>query len=213
MGINGIRPFIKDFLKKKGLVCERKIPLHMLKDQKIAIDFLNWIFTYIICVGTKVINEQEDILADIDQEKIYTYMIEEFCKFNDKFIDHNITPVWIWDGISQDNKTATKKERKKSKQVSIDKMNVLKTQLMEMNPFERPPELMEEYRKMVAKNIHIKRNTIDKIKYFSRHCGLPCIDSKDEAENLGSSLCFQKRIKAIWSADTDTYPSRSASCS
>ena len=198
MGINGIRPFIKEFLKNKGIGCERKIPLYMLQNQKIAIDALNWIFTYIICVGNKVINEQEDILTeDIDQEKIYTYMVEEFCKFNEKFIDHGITPVWIWDGISQNNKTATKKERKKSKQVSIDKMLTLKEQLCSLNPFERPPELMEIYRKMMSKNIYIKRTTIDKIKLFSRNCGLPCINSKDEAENLGSSLCFQKRIKAI----------------
>ena len=202
MGINGIKPFLKD----KGIKCERTIPLHMLKNTKVGIDALNWIFTYIMCVGKKVINEQEDILQDIDQQKIYVYMIEEFSKFNSKFLDHDITPIWIWDGVSQDNKNATKVERKKSKQVSIDKMNVLKTQLLALNPFERPPELMETYRKFMARNIHIKRGTVDKIKQFSQYCGLPYIVSNDEAENLGSSLCYERRIKSIWSADTDTYP-------
>lgn len=197
---------INQFLKNKGIKCKRKIPLYMLKGEKIAIDALNWIFTYIMCVGKKVINEQEDILQEVDQYKIYCYMIEEFCKFNEKFLDQDITPIWIWDGVSQDNKTATKVERKKSKQVSIDKMINLKDQLLTMNPFERPPELMEEYRKMMSKNIHIKRKIVDKIKLFSEKCGLPCITSKDEAENLGSSLCYHKRVKAIWSADTDTFP-------
>ena len=202
MGIKDIKPF----LKSKEINCNRKIPLHMLKGEKIAVDALNWIFTYIMPVGKTVVSEQEDILEPICQEKIYTYMIDECAKFNAKFIDHDITPIWIWDGVSQDNKTATKVERKKSKQVAIDKMTTLREQLLAMNPFERPPELMEMYRKMVSKNIHIKRATIDKIKLFTQQCGLPCITSKDEAENLGSSLCCQKRIKAIWSADTDTYP-------
>lgn len=202
MGIKDIKPF----LKNQSVNCDRKIPLQMLSGEKIGIDALNWVFTYIMPVGKNVVNAQEDILQPISQDEIYNGMVEECAKFIAKFVDHDIIPVWIWDGVSQDNKTATKVERKKSKQASIDKMTTLHEQLLAMNPFERPPELMEMYRKLVSRNIHIKRATIEKIKLFTQNCGIPCITSKDEAENLGSSLCCQKRIKAIWSADTDTYP-------
>lgn len=202
MGVKDLRTF----LKNKNVNCFYTIPLLSFYEKRMAIDSLNWVFCYLGSAFKNIMNYKKDILDHISQEEIYDKMIEEFLNFNIKLMSHGITPVWIWDGVSQDNKQVTKVERRKSKQQMIEKRDNIIKILKEMNPLERPFELIKELKQLMINTIHFKRENIERIKKFSEEIGICTITADDEAESLGASLAVERIVGAIWSADTDTYP-------
>lgn len=200
---------IKDlntFLKSKGVDCFKNLPLHLLSNKRVGIDSLNWVFCYVGSCIKSISSHRKDVLEPISQEEIYQKMVSEFINFNIKLLDYNITPVWIWDGVSKDNKLDTKESRKKAREKLIEKKENIFKQLKEMNPLERPYELIEEYKKLLNNSSYMKRDRVDDLKNFGKEIGLPTITSEDEGENLGSSLSVSRILAAFWSSDTDTYP-------
>lgn len=202
MGVKDLRTF----LKNKNVNCFYTIPLLSFYEKRMAIDSLNWVFCYLGSAFKTIMNYKKDILEHISQEEIYDRMIEEFLTFNIKLMSHGITPVWIWDGVSQDNKQVTKVERRKSKQQMIEKRDNIIKVLKEMNPLERPYELIKELKQLMVNTVHLKRDNIERIKKFSKEIGICTITADDEAESLGASLAAERIVGAVWSADTDTYP-------
>lgn len=202
MGIKDLNKFLRD----KHINCFFKLPLQQFGGYRIAIDGLNWIFSYISIVNKNLIEKQKDILEDIEQEKIYESMLVEWIKFNNKLMNHKITPVWIWDGISKDNKMVTKVERRKIRDDYKNKKLALKEQLLNMPILARDESLLREYKKLVLLTPYFSFDSIERIKKFSVKVGIPCIVADDEAENLASSLAVELKVAAVWSSDTDTYP-------
>jgi len=202
MGVKDLRPF----LKNKNVNCFYTIPLLSFYEKRMAIDSLNWVFCYLGTAFKNILNYKKDILEPVNQEELYDKMIEEFLNFNIKLMSHGITPVWIWDGVSKDNKQVTKVERRKSKQQMIEKRDNIIKVLKEMNPLERPYELMKELKQLLTSTIHFKRENIERLKNFSEEVGVCTITADDEAESLGASMAVERIVGAIWTADTDTYP-------
>jgi flap endonuclease-1 len=202
MGIKDLNKFIKD----QQIDCFFNIPLTNFSNYRVAIDGLNWLFKYLNMVYKNLLEKREDILVDITQEELFDALLLEWIRFNNKFMNHKITPVWIWDGISKDNKTVTKIERKKSRNEYINRRNKLKEQLLNMHILDRDESLLKEYKKLVIITPYFSPDNINKLKEFSKKVGIPTIFAKDEAENLASSLAVERKIAAVWSQDTDTYP-------
>lgn len=202
MGIKELNPF----LKKSGINCFCKIPLTAFSEGRIAIDGLNWLFKYLPSVYNRCLYSLEDPLDLVDQEILLKEMYKEILIFSNKWLNYKVTLVWIWDGVSKDNKTTTKIERKKSRQALIETRDKLREELLEMSPLERDINLLEKYKKLVLNTVYISRKSIESIKTFCKKIGMPTIIADDEAENLASSLAVQRKISAVWSSDTDTYP-------
>ena len=202
MGIKDLRPF----LKSKKVDCFYTIPLTLFNEKRIGIDALNWVFCYVGSCVKNIISFKKDILEPVEQDEIYEKLVKEFINFNNKLMNYNITPVWIWDGVSKDNKLDTKEERKKAREKTMEKKDNIYKILKDMNPLERPYELIQEYKKLLVNSGYLKRNKIEQLKKFSQEVGIPTITSDDEGENLGASLGAARILAALWSADTDTYP-------
>ena len=202
MGIKGLRAF----LKKKEVNCFYTIPLYSFYEKRMAIDSLNWVFCYLGNAYQSILVRKKDILEFITQQEIYDALARDFLNFNIKLINHGITPVWIWDGVSKDNKQVTKVERRKRKQQMIEKKENIIEILKGMNPLERPYELIKELKDLMKNTVHLKHERINDLKKFSEEIGLCTITADDEAESLGASMAAERIVGAIWSADTDTYP-------
>lgn len=200
---------IKDLgsvIKNKNIDCKFNIPLHDLKNTRMGIDTLNWIFTYINPVIKNIINNSTNILEDIDEELLYEGLIVEFMKFNLKLLKSKITPVWIWDGKAKPVKADTQNKRREQKRKMIEDREKLKKILLEMDIFERNGSpLIDQYKKLCINTVYIPYKKISKLKEFCINSGIPCITAENEAESLASSLALEKHIKSVWSADTDTY--------
>jgi len=202
MGIQDLNKFLRD----KEIDCFFKLPLLSFGGYRIAIDGLNWVFSYLGIVYKNLVERQIDILEDIGQNALYESMLVEWIKFNNKLMNHKITPVWIWDGVSKDNKLVTKIERRKVRNENLKKKLAMKEQLLAMPVLARDDALMKEYKKLVLSTPYFTSESIDKIKDFSRNIGIPTIVAEDEAENLASSLAVELKVSAVWTSDTDTYP-------
>ena len=202
MGIQDLNKFLRD----KNINCFFKLPLQQFGGYRFAIDGLNWIFSYISMVNKNLIERQKDILEDISQDVIYESMLIEWMKFNNKLMNYKITPVWIWDGVSKDNKLVTKVERRKVRNEYMKRKIVLKEQLLELPILARDDSMLKEYKKLLMLTPYFSFENIEKIKKFSKDIGIPTIVADDEAENLASSLAVELKVAAVWSSDTDTYP-------
>ena len=200
MGIKDLRTF----LKTKKVDCFYTVPLEKFGAKRIAIDSLNWYFCYLRAAYTTVLNRKRDIFEYISDDEVYDRLVIEFLSFNNKLMEHDITPVWIWDGVSKDNKGVTKVERRKKKKEMAEQRDGLYNSLKKMNPLERPYELIMELKKKMINSADLKR--IEELKEFSKEVGVCTIIAEDEAENLGSSLAVERIVAGVWSADTDTYP-------
>lgn len=202
MGIKDLRKF----LKSKEVPCFMNLPLASLKNTKMGVDTFNWIFTYLNPVIKNYLDNMKNILDPIDEEELFTKLCEEFLKFNNIFLDHKITPVWVWDGQAKVCKAKTQSKRREAKVKMLEERKLIKNVLLNMSLLERNgSDLMDKYRKLVINTQHLPKKYFGKLKEFSTSLGLPTITAKDEAEALASSLAIDGKIKSIWSADTDTY--------
>lgn len=200
---------IKDlntYLRKEEIGCFFSIPLTTFSEQRIAIDGLNWVFKYLNSATRRIYDRQDDPLEIISQEKLLFEMKREMVIFNNKYLDYKITNVWIWDGVSKDNKTATKTERRNSRKGMIEQRDKLREELLAKPVLERDNDLIEKYKRLVLNTAYISRDNVENLKSFCKEIGLPTILADDEAENLASSLAVQRKVSAVWSSDTDTYP-------
>lgn len=202
MGIKSLN----DYLRKQEIPCFIDLPMIALAEQRVAVDGLNWLYTYLPQSFKRAYNSNTNYLDPVCQDKILKELILEKVRFNNKFLNYKITLVWIWDGISKDNKTATKIERRKGRSENIRKKEQLRELLLSVSPLERDPDLINEYKKSVLKCQYINFENIEKLKNICKLMGFPTIIADDEAENLASSLAVERKISAVWSADTDTYP-------
>lgn len=202
MGIKDLRKFLKD----KDVNCFFQTSLIHFSHLRVGIDGLNWLFTYLNIVYKNLIDRKKDVLEDIDQEEVFQRLVHEYLRFNNRLMNYKITPVWIWDGVSKDNKLLTKVERRSARKQMIEKKETLKKELLDMNVLERPSELLNTYKKMASTTAYLKPGKIEGLKEISKLCGIPTIIAEDEAENLASSLAVERILAAVWSSDTDTYP-------
>ena len=201
MGIKDLRTF----LKNKNVDCFYQMPLLDFHGKRWAIDSLNWVFCYMGSAVKIILSRKTDPLDFITQEELYDRLVVEFVNFNIKLMNHGITPVWIWDGQSKENKHVTQVERRNAKKLMIEKKENVINVLKGMNPLERPPELLKELRQLVMTTTSLKREKIEDLKKFSEEIGIPTITADDEAESLAASLAVERIVGAAWTADTDTY--------
>ena len=146
MGIKDLKKTLKDL----DIKCFGTVPLSDFASFRIAIDGLNWLFTYISSAVRNLIEKQQE--------------------------DY------------------------------LEKKEELKLELLGTSILERPKEKISKYKQLVINTVYIKFSNIDRMKFFGKEIGLPTIFADDEAENLASSLCVERKVAAVWSADTDTYP-------
>jgi flap endonuclease-1 len=201
MGIKDLRLV----LKRRNSACFGHVALDDLKGKRLAIDMLNWFFSYLCIVFKKIAENMSDPLDDIPADIVLSDMIDEWMEFNNKLMRFGIIPLWIWDGISKGNKTVTKIDRRVAREKTKLKKDTLKEQLEKMNILERDPALVEAYRRLISNSAYMSYKDMDVFKEFTYSSGIPTIEAVDEAENLASSLAVEGKVGAVWSADTDTY--------
>ena len=202
MGIKNINKMLKDL----EIDCFCNLPLVSFKEGRVVVDFLNWFFTKLSFAYAACYNRLKDPLDLVPQEEIVKEFYLQVLRFSNRYMDYKVTLIWIDDGVSKDNKTATKIERKNNRQTMRETRDKLREELLKQAPLERDLSLLEKYKKLSLNTAYVTRESTEKIKKFIKAIGMPFIQADDEAENLASSLAVQRKVSAVWSSDTDTYP-------
>jgi flap endonuclease-1 len=143
-----------------------------------------------------------------DYELYYLQLIDIVCcsyKFNIKFL-------FVFDGKTPDIKTKTVIERKEKRHKAQEEMNIINEDILELEKYinnddfeedEHLKELMEKKRALMARSLNLKNKIIKETKEFLTMCGIPYIDSMNEADSQLAYLSKNNLIDGIISNDFD----------
>lgn len=144
---------------------------------------------------------------DNDNELYYLQLMDIVScsyKFNIKFL-------FVFDGKTPDIKTKTVNERKQKRHKSLQELSLLNDDILELEKYidtnldnnEQLRDLIEKKKVLMSKSLNLKAKLITETKEFLTICGIPFIDSINEADSQLAYLSKNNLIDGIISNDYD----------
>jgi 5'-3' exonuclease len=182
MGIKLLNKFLKENCKSTNSI----YTMHMskLQGKRIVIDVSIYLYKY----------ESDNTLI----ESIYT-MISIFRH-------HNITPIFIFDGVAPTEKKELIESRLQKKRIAENEYYKLKEMSRECsdNTSEKN-EIEEQMNSLKKKFVYMNKIKINKIKQLFDYYGMTYFDAPGEADQLCAWLVINKLAWACLSDDTDMF--------
>ena len=176
-------------LKINELVSEIKRPITFenLHNRIIAIDAFNTIYQFLAII------RQRDGTPLKDYEGNVTSHLSGLFYRTINFLEHNIKPVYVFDGTPPVLKLETIRERKKVKEEAKEKM--IKAQ---------EEEDFKEAKKFAQMTSKLDSNMIEESKKLILHLGIPVVQAPSEGEAQSAYLVEAGDAWACASQDYDT---------
>ena len=199
MGIKGLSQFIK---KKSNI---NKFNFDDFKDQKIAIDASIVMYSQMAICRKYICNQTDFIISDLNFNEILNFWKIKMLDFLKIFINANIHPILVFDGIACKEKDKTHKEREKQRNLRLKELEELNIELSERRKdiFQDHSHFLEKYNKKIASCVTVPKKIQNELIDYLTNLDIECMKSKTEAEKLCTSLCIENKVKAVYSADTD----------
>ena len=201
MGIKSINAF----LLKKCPNAFMDVPITFLTGYRVAIDACNWVYKQMSVSNRHVISRMKDVMEEVDRKTILQMTANSMLSFSMNLLRNGTVPVWCWDGKSLPDKSATKEERRKAKEDLRNRIQVRKSELVQVQPISRNIELMNELRNLMCNNVMIAYEEMEYLKCMIRDLGFPCVQGENEGEKIAASLAIERKVIGVWSEDTDNY--------
>jgi flap endonuclease-1 len=133
-------------------------------------------------------------------------LIENMYLMLATFRQHNIIPIFIFDGKPPTEKKALLEKRKIDKKIAEKEYNILK-QKLEMNTTnnEEKHEIISNMDSLKKRFIYINREKIDQVKSLIRAYGATYYDAPGEADELCALLVLKNKVWACLSEDMDMF--------
>ena len=171
-------------VKLKELFEPSKIKMGELSGKLIAIDAFNWIFQFL----TTIRLADGSYLTD-SKGKVTTHLNGLFYR-SVSMLENRIKPVFVFDGAAPKFKKETLKEREKTKEEAIEKMQNAST--------------AEEKAMYMRRLSRIDDYIIDSSKELLSYLGIPYVQAPAEGEAQAAQLNMQGKVFAAASQDYDT---------
>jgi len=195
----GIKNLTK-LLKTKYSAVYEKQPLSKWENKKIAVDASIYIYRFKSCAikdacflhpfkfdyDKKEWNEPSDELISTCYKKRFENFLSIFKKFN-------ITPTFVFDGKSPEEKKETKVKRREKVQTMIDQKNKFKTQY----------EKLLDYKNTMPFCVSISLSDFEILYTLLETEKVNFFKAQGEAEHLCAYLCKSNQVDAVVSTDTD----------
>lgn len=197
MGITKINKLLKELSSEAFYTSN----LSDLKGHKIAIDAYNWMYSNMYTARKIIINKmttQEIINCDIDPIKVRKEWFQLALRFLFTLLGQKITPIFVFDGVPPDEKFFTKEKRKRTKSQKQDKILILKQNFKNGMIIDK-----EKLKHTIRSCIIISYDDICEFRKLLCSIGIPCLQAKQDGEQLCSMLCLEGKVSAVFSADTD----------
>jgi len=165
----------------------KTITFENLFNKVIAIDAFNTIYQFLAII------RQRDGTPLMDYEGNITSHLSGLFYRNINFLEHDIKPIYVFDGEPSKLKLRTLEERKKVKQEAMKKM----VEAQEAEDF-------REARKYAQQTSKITQDMIEESKKLIKYMGIPVIQAKSEGEAQSAYLVEKGDAWACASQDYDT---------
>lgn len=198
MGINGINKLIRRFAPNGSF----NLSIDKLTGKRVAIDASGWMYANICICRGKIVKRTNLMLEDPDPNEIKREWFLAALNFILSWLSHNITPVFVFDGIPPPEKEITKEDRRAKKLAAEEKINELTKQLR--NNSDNQQQIMVDLKKQLCNYNYIPKEYFELFETVIKGFGIPCLKAIGEAEQLCSILCQEGKVAAVFSADSDS---------
>ena len=165
----------------------RTITFDNLLNKRIAIDAFNTIYQFLAIIRQKGGTPLKDYNGNV------TSHLSGLFYRTINFVEHNIKPIYVFDGIPSELKLETIKERRKIKEVAKEKM--IKAQ---------EKEDFREAKKFAQMTSKLDTNMITESKKLLKYLGIPIVEASSEGEAQSAFLVENGDAWACASQDYDT---------
>jgi len=200
MGIKDINKFIRS----KEVEFEFKAYLSDLSGHRVAIDALNWLYTY-MPMTFKNYMKQYNIADEVDQEKVFNMLLVDLLDFISVWIEKNITPVFVWDGDHPFLKTETRAKRRAQRAKKMEELKEQLEVLRSQHFLSRDPIVVEKWKNDFAQNTRLEDEYINLLKEVIISIGIPSFTAEGDGEKHCAQLNIEGQVIGVWSRDTDLY--------
>ena len=177
-----------------------QIPISKFVGKRIAIDGNNWMYTNLAIARKKIINKIDISNTELSQTEIRKEWFNMALTFIIGWLSHEITPVFVFDGIHPAEKKDTKDKRRDERLERKRRIDILYEKMKEDS---LNVAIQEELRKELRNYVCIKNEDFELFVEVIRGIGIPVLKAQGDGEQLCSMLCREGKVAAVFSADTD----------
>lgn len=216
MGINGF----SQFLKKQFPAVYKKIKISELRGKRIAIDANNWMHVNMYFANNNV-SRSLDVKGgqELDRPTVVKNWLDMCLSFTVLWIEHRITPIFVFDGAYPEEKKNTQSDRHDKKIKVREEIASLKNQLGKMSistdastdvlypggvPLAKTPEeISDRIKKLIGQDTSVSRDDVTILKNVLASVGIPVIVSPGEAEKFCAYLNIHGYADLVFTSDSD----------
>jgi flap endonuclease-1 len=216
MGIKDLSRFLRD----KNVNCFVKdYPLSNLQGYRIGIDANNFLFVYGAAVQKDAVYQNKD--TELDRGEMLTKLYGRVLHFLILCMNSGVTPIMVFDGKAEVEKTAEKEKRREERVKRNNKIKELKEDIEKTPVYLQnvknlgnvPKEMWDqalEYtekqkdlKKLMSTQVSIFSDEIEAIKSLLLSLGFPVITADAEGEMCCAELSITGETAATFSTDSD----------
>ncbi|SPN79056.1 Flap endonuclease 1 [Brazilian cedratvirus IHUMI] len=202
MGIEGLTSWIRQ--NHPNAVSKKNIT--DFSGRRIAVDATNICYEIWSACFRDVVKITDVIAGEVDRREVTSRCITRLYDYLRRIISCGVLPVFVFDGeYSQDKAEHAHVKRKVSKDKSKNRLSVLDEEIASLDPSLRKGKYLEERRKILCQT-EGPEEEMQMMKMVLLNTPLPCIQAKGEAEKLCSQLCYEGKVDAVFSSDSDNLP-------
>nr|WIL04516.1 flap endonuclease 1 [Cedratvirus duvanny] len=202
MGIEGLTSWIRK--NHSGAVSKKSIA--DFSGRRIAIDATNICYEIWSACFRDVVKGTDVIASEVNRREVTSRCITRLYDYLRRIISCGVLPVFVFDGeYSQDKAEHAHVKRKEAKEKSQGRLNLLDQEIASLDPVLRKGKYLEERRKILCQ-VEGPEEEMQMMKMILLNTPLPCVQAKGEAEKLCSQLCYEGKVDAVLSSDSDNLP-------
>lgn len=187
-----------------------KLHLRNFARRSIAIDGPMWIYANLAAIRKRHIAKIDVTQGMPNILHLTSDLTAQCLQYIARWLQYDITPIFVFDGPPRPEKTAVMKTRNKTK---VDKLGEIMgyydqiAALRLADPLARPPsDLVAKLSKALTGYNKVPAEMIDQLRVVLQGVGVPTLKAAHDAEELCSRLCVEGQVAAVFSKDGDTLP-------
>lgn len=194
---------LSQFIKKNHPSALLDVSLSSFAGRRIAVDSTNVFYKIWSSCYREVLKMTDVLYEEVDREEVLNRCISRLYDFLRRVLSCEVLPIFVFDGGYCDKKKEyAHARRKKTRDSAKTRLDELDEQLKNLTPAQKGKEHIEKKRKLLAQ-IEGPEHEMGAMKNIICCLGLPFIQAYEEAEKVCSSLCYDGRVDAVMSSDSD----------
>lgn len=194
MGITGLSGWLRDTVPAAFL----KTNLETYRGHRLAIDTSIWVYQF----------NQRGHRASVEgivvnELKRYSSLMESILRMLGDCLNAGVTPIFVLDGVSPPEKTATRERRKAAKAVNKAAVVALQAKWDATPVLDRTNQQKQALHDALVKNVELPRDIFRYIGDVLRQLGFPIFQAAGESDGLCAALAREGVVAGVISTDSD----------